>query len=130
MTPSAWSTKDGTEASSIGTWENPDRDTVSKPERNAQANNWNKPSGNGKVGNWTNNEGNTPDKQTGNNWTNETNAELSPGSAWKKEPSFVGNWADAVPSPRSDLEDNPLNSSLEEKKSLHRQLGNQPNSPW
>jgi hypothetical protein len=39
----------------------------------------------------------------------------SPSSQWKKEGavSSVGNWADAVPSPRSDQEDNPLNVSLE-----------------
>lgn len=134
-----WSTKDGTEAASFGTWENPDnKEQANKPERNAQNPSWNKQSGSGGIGNWSTNECKTPEKQTGtgSGWSTDTppgSAEpLSPGTAWKNEPSFAGNWADSVvtPSPRSDQDENPLNISLEEKKSLQRQLGNQPNNPW
>lgn len=51
----------------------------------------------------------------GGDWRNDSagSVELSPGSQWKKEVVSVGNWADTVPSPRSDQEDNPLNASLE-----------------
>ena len=119
----AWSTKDGTEARPIGTWDNPDKEKPGGPERNTQVNSWGKQSG--QVGNWTNNENKTPEKQTGGHWNNDVSGELSPGSAWKKEPSFIGSWADSVPSPRSDQEENPLNTSLEEKESLHRQINSQ-----
>jgi len=130
-----WSTQDGTDAASIGTWENPNnKEQTVKPERNAQNISWNKPSGNGVIGNWGANDCKTPEKQTGNAWSSDApgSAELSPGSAWKNEPSFAGNWADSVvtPSPRSDQDENPLNISLDEKKSLQRQLANQPNNPW
>ena len=46
--------------------------------------------------------------------------ECSPGSAWKQEPSSVGNWADELQSPRSEGGgENPLHAALQgAKKSL------------
>jgi len=72
----------------------------------------------GEIGHWGGGgEDSTPKtgKPGGGDWRNDSasSVELSPGSQWKKEVVSVGNWADAVPSPRSDQEDNPLNASLE-----------------
>lgn len=60
----------------------------------------------------------TPKKYEGSWAANDStgSVELSPSQAWKKEPAMVGNWADSVPSPRSEGEENPLNSSLGEVK--------------
>merc|ERR1712059_179087 len=115
--------------SGIGTWENPGGSNsninVDKPARNDEIRSWG-----GNQGSWSNGveEGGklqnlqiTPKKQDTSWAANDStgSVELSPGSAWKKDASMVGNWADAVPSPRSDGEENPLNSSLQEaKKSL------------
>lgn len=46
-------------------------------------------------------------------WRNESVDSVSPG--WKKEPVSMGNWADEVPSPRSDQEENP-NTSYDARK--------------
>ena len=76
----------------------------------------------GEIGHWSGGGGGddtTPKSANtgggGGDWRNDSagSVELSPGSQWKKEVVSVGSWADAVPSPRSDQEDNPLNASLD-----------------
>jgi hypothetical protein len=70
----------------------------------------------GEIGHWNAGAaGDDINKSAGKDWRNDSagSVELSPGSQWKKEVGSVGNWADAVPSPRSDQEDNPLNASIE-----------------
>ena len=54
-----------------------------------------------------------------------TSVEISPGSAWKKEPSCVGNWADDVQSPRSEQgEENPLVGALQGAQAVKKSLAN------
>ena len=51
--------------------------------------------------------------------------EISPGSAWKKEPSSVGNWCDDVQSPRSEHgEENPLVGALQGAQGVKKSLAN------
>ena len=55
----------------------------------------------------------TPSKS---DWANNSaGSEISPSSAWKKETSVVGNWADDLQSPR-EREENPLDASLKEAR--------------
>ena len=62
---------------------------------------------------WSQQEQVTPTKS---DWANSSSGpEISPGSAWKKEPSVVGNWADDIQSPR-EQEENPLDVSLKEAR--------------
>jgi len=73
---------------------------------------------NNAMGSWGKDAQVTPTK---NDWANNSagSVEISPGSAWKKEPSMVGNWADELQSPRTDNDENPLDVSLKEaRKSL------------
>ena len=102
---SSWSTNDCKEES-FGTWENPHNTRPGcKPTRNEDARCW---GGEG----WSQ-EPSTPAKS---DWANLSGgSEVSPGSAWKKEPSVVGNWADDIQSPR-DQEENPLDVSLKEAR--------------
>lgn len=112
----SWSTNDCKDESSFGTWENPQNANI-KPMRNEEVRSWGN-SDNNAMGNWGKEGQVTPTK---NEWANNStgSVEISPGSAWKKEPSMVGNWADDLQSPRGDTDENPLDVSLKEaRKSL------------
>ena len=119
-----WSTNDGasnqwsTNDDSIGTWENPSQQTTQqtrpnlKPLRNEESRQWGT-SEPGSGGGWGDSGQTTPPRT---DWANSSaGSEISPGSAWKKEPSVVGNWADEIQSPR-DKEENPLDVSLKEAR--------------
>ena len=67
----------------------------------------------GKEGGWG---GARPEYFTGE-WSG-GEVEVSPGSAWKREPPAVGSWADDVQTPRSEPEENPLVGAIGAKKSL------------
>jgi len=112
----SWSTNDCKDEGSFGTWENPKNANL-KPMRNEEVRSWGNAENNA-IGNWGKEAQVTPTK---NDWANNSagSVEISPGSAWKKEPSMVGNWADDLQSPRGDNDENPLDVSLKEaRKSL------------
>ena len=103
--PTAWSTNDSRDEASFGTWENPTSRPSLKPIRNEEVR-----SG---AGGWGDPSQATPTKT---DWANNSaGSETSPGSAWKKETSVVGNWADDLQSPR-EREENPLDASLKEAR--------------
>ena len=80
-----------------------------KPIRNEEVRNWSSSDNN--ASGWG--DGATPTKS---DWANSSaGSEISPGSAWKKETSVVGNWADDLQSPR-DKDENPLDVSLKEAR--------------
>ena len=118
----AWSTSDGKEESGpgIGTWENPRKQAPGlKPLRNEEVRSWGE-GGAGAAGWGASQDAVTPTKDWSHN-SSTGSVEISPGSAWKKEPSVVGNWADELQSPRTaeSDSDNPLDASLKEaRKSL------------
>ena len=105
-----WSTNDCKDDSSIGTWENPKSRPSLKPMRNEEVRHW----GVGESGGgWGDPSQTTPTKA---DWANNSaGSEISPGSAWKKDTTSVGNWADDVQSPR-DKDENPLDASLKEAR--------------
>ena len=104
---SSWSTNDCSEDPGFGTWENHSAKPSCKPMRNDDVRGW----GGGES--WSQQEQVTPTKS---DWANSSSGpEISPGSAWKKEPSVVGNWADDIQSPR-EQEENPLDVSLKEAR--------------
>ena len=112
----SWSTNDCKDEGSFGTWENPKNSNLN-PMRNEEVRSWGNAENNA-IGNWGKEAQVTPTK---NDWANNSagSVEISPGSAWKKEPSMVGNWADDLQSPRGDNDENPLDVSLKEaRKSL------------
>ena len=104
-----WSTNDSKDETSFGTWENPKSRPSLKPIRNEEVRNWSSSDNN--ASGWG--DGATPIKS---DWANNSaGSEISPGSAWKKETSVVGNWADDLQSPR-DKDENPLDASLKEAR--------------
>lgn len=104
-----WSTNESKDETSFGTWENPKSRPSLKPIRNEEVRNWSSSDNN--ASGWG--DGSTPTKS---DWANNSaGSEISPGSAWKKETSVVGNWADDLQSPR-DKDENPLDASLKEAR--------------
>ena len=107
----AWSANDSKDDASFGTWENPKSRPSLKPMRNDEVRNW---SSGDTAGGWG--EGTAQVTPTKADWANSSvGSEISPGSAWKKEASVVGNWADDLQSPR-DKDENPLDASLKEAR--------------
>ena len=108
----AWSTNDSKDEASFGTWENPKGRPSLKPVRNEEARGWGASDQQG-AGGWGEGGQVTPSKS---DWANNSaGSEISPSSAWKKETSVVGNWADDLQSPR-DRDENPLDVSLKEAR--------------